>query len=168
MLQAGTMPAPAEQLTMVREVWQANSSDNPVDEALIAYERDAMPSQHHGSQVELRLYIRNGDDELLGGATAGTRWNALNVFSLWVDETQRGYGLGAALMDALESFALEQGCDRLLLETTTVHNYGFYRHRGFELVGHIDDHPAPGQQYYYLQRLLSPPGSDCVPGCRGG
>ena len=148
-----TPPDDHGSLSMIREIWEAGVEDNPVQSALLDYERSVIPAPDYGLEMELRLYIQGESDELLGGAIATTRWNALNILSLWVDESLRGQGFGSALVDELEEQAAVLGCERVLLETSTAHSYEFYNYKGFELVGYVDGYPAGGQ-YYYLHKII--------------
>ena len=142
------------ELILVKEIWEAGVDENPVHASLIEYERAKIPAASYGQESEVRLYLQNAEEEILGGAIATTRWCALNVLSLWLQEPLRGRGFGSTLMDELEEYAVATGCIRILLETTTMHSFEFYRHKGFELVGYIDGYPA-GEQFFYLQKLIA-------------
>jgi ribosomal protein S18 acetylase RimI-like enzyme len=66
--------------------------------------------------------------------------DALRVLRMSVRANLRGQGIGRRVLDALLTYARDQGCPLVVLETTStwtdaVH---FYRHYGFQLVEERD------------------------------
>jgi ribosomal protein S18 acetylase RimI-like enzyme len=72
---------------------------------------------------------------------------------LWVAERVRGRAVGTRVMEGLESVALRPGARRSRVETTSFQALDFYRKRGYEVFGQIEDLPV-GHTFYYLQRRL--------------
>ncbi len=99
------------------------------------------------------FFLKSTRGEVLGGLT-GFIWGGwLHVHLLWVTEVVRGKGLGTRLMDAAEGMALEHGATGANLETFSFQAVDFYRRRGYEVFGQIDDWP-PGHSKFYLRKTL--------------
>lgn len=86
-------------------------------------------AEHHGSVVGLVtshiLSVINREHDVA--------W----LTTLVIDETVRGSGVGRILVQAVEQFARDAGCERLTV-TTHVHRsdaHAFYEKLGFELTG---------------------------------
>ncbi len=72
------------------------------------------------------------DGEVVGVAEG--EWGSPTAYltNLIVARSARGQGIGSRLLAAFESFAAEQGCDRLALRVWAgSHAEGFYRHKGW-------------------------------------
>lgn len=84
----------------------------------------------------------DGDDEgVLGFASAAREWaDEIELFTLYVDPDHWGEGIGTALLDALERWAVEQGVDRLVCAVLAENTVGceFFGARGFERVRTVD------------------------------
>jgi ribosomal protein S18 acetylase RimI-like enzyme len=99
------------------------------------------------------FFLRNARGEWLGGLTGFTWGGWLQVRFLWVASAWRSQGNGARLMDAAEAFAVEHDCTHATLETHSFQALGFYRNRGYTVVGQLDDYP-PGHTKYFLRKPL--------------
>ena len=90
---------------------------------------------------------------LVGGAggTIGLRW--LHVDVMWIAEAQRGRDLGSRLLARLEAMAIARGARNAHVETTSFQALDFYRKRGYEVFGQLEDFPE-GHTYYYLKKTL--------------
>lgn len=89
------------------------------------------------------LSARSEDGELVGGLTASTSYGWLLVKTLWVAETQRGKGLGRALMDKAETKARDLDCHGAWLDTSSPDARRFYERLGYETFGQLSN--ATGQ-----------------------
>lgn len=99
------------------------------------------------------FFLRNARGEWLGGLTGFTWGGWLQVRFLWVAAAWRSQGNGTRLMDAAEGFAVEHDCAHATLETHSFQALGFYRNRGYAVVGQLDDYP-PGHTKYFLRKAL--------------
>jgi ribosomal protein S18 acetylase RimI-like enzyme len=103
---------------------------------------------------EVSIFVRDADDEIVGGIL-GEIWGGwLHVTHLWVARALRGRGHGRALLRAAERFARERGCAQVRLETYSFQAPGFYAKQGYEVFGVLDDCP-PGHKQYFLRRRLT-------------
>jgi GNAT superfamily N-acetyltransferase len=113
----------------------------------------------HEDEVPLELWAvaDDGTDALVGGLTGRTWARWLHVDLLWVAPTQRGSGLGARLLHLAEAMAHERGCGWSRLETWDFQAPDFYRGRGYEVVGRVDDYPPGATEYILTKRLDGAP-----------
>jgi GNAT superfamily N-acetyltransferase len=118
----------------------------------------------HGAETErqLAIFVR-GDPDGEGGVGAiragvyGWTWaGCCELQHLWVDEPERGHGLGTRLLDAAEAEAAGRGCTQVVLFTHAA-NAGAdgerYTRRGYVLTGRVDDYPAGDAALWYHKAL---------------
>lgn len=104
-------------------------------------------------QVEdLSCWIEE-DGACLGGINAFRLDTLLMIDRLWVSELQRGKGLGARLLSAVEEKAKAGGAVRAELNTFGFQAPGFYEKMGYRLFGALE--PAVGKwgHYFYVKEL---------------
>ena len=81
------------------------------------------------------------DGQVVGlvGAGPGEFNGTAALTSLWVDPRFRGLGVGSALIDAMESWALGQGLSQVLLWVTETNQVAerLYERRGFTRTGAV-------------------------------
>ncbi|WP_327324089.1 GNAT family N-acetyltransferase [Streptomyces sp. NBC_01210] len=109
----------------------------------------------HDDEVPLEVWaLEPGTAELAGGLTALTWGRWLHVDLLWVADTHRGTGLGTRLLDEAERRAKQdRGCVYARLETWDFQAPEFYRRRGYEVVGRVDDYPPGATEFILTKRL---------------
>jgi len=101
----------------------------------------------------VNFFLKSPRGEIMGGLLAYLWGGWLHVNFLWVAEAVRNQGHATRLMDAAEAMALERGGTGATLETLSFQAPGFYRKRGYTVVGQIDDYP-PGHTKFYLRKDL--------------
>lgn len=101
----------------------------------------------------LALYLRDGGDAIRGGLTGYLAWEWLYVDLLWVEESLRGQGYGAALLADAERVAREGGCVAARLDTYEFQARPFYERHGYTVYGVLDGYPA-GTRQYSLRKAL--------------
>lgn len=106
---------------------------------------------------KLASLARDAGGRVLGGATGRTWGTVAELQMLWVDETQRRRGLGAALVARFEAAALARGCTRVSLETFSFQAPRFYRAMGYEAV-HADTDFPHGLAKFLMEKRLAVPG----------
>lgn len=111
------------------------------------FERVA-PDRHE----TLNLVARS-KDRIIGGLIGDTYWNWLYISLFWVEESQRGNGLGSRILARAEEIAVQRGCRNAHLETHDFQSLEFYQKRGYVIFGQLDDLPE-GHTKYYLRKSL--------------
>ncbi|HEY6046727.1 MAG TPA: GNAT family N-acetyltransferase, partial [Pyrinomonadaceae bacterium] len=71
-------------------------------------------------------FLRDEQDRIVGGVQGSCWGRAVHIDALWVHESYRGQGHGAALMKALEAYAAEHGYPLAYLETASFQALPFY------------------------------------------
>lgn len=77
----------------------------------------------------------------------------LMVKFLWVDNHQKGKGLGRELLSQAEAFARERGCHSCFLDTFSFQAKPFYEKLGYQVQMILQDHPVSTQRYYLTKSL---------------
>ncbi len=89
----------------------------------------------------LNIVVKDEDGRVLGGILGETIWQWLLITYLWLDERVRGQDLGARLLLAIESAALERGCRFAALDTFSFQAPRFYYAHGYRAYGQLDHFP---------------------------
>ena len=119
------------------------------------------------TEAELAIFVRSEAGAILAGIYASTWGGCAELQHLWVDETQRGRGLGARLIDAAEAEAARRGCRQVVLFTHAANTGSGGRRwtrRGYELVGRVDDYPIGDAALWYRKALTPSPSPTGGPG----
>jgi GNAT superfamily N-acetyltransferase len=93
------------------------------------------------------------DGGFIGGGVAETFWSWVVVDVLAVVEVNRARGVGSALAEAIEAEARVRGCTRAHTQAWAFQGLGFWIHRGYEVVGELNDYPD-GHTLCWLRRDL--------------
>jgi len=101
---------------------------------------------------------------VIRSGVCGYTWGGCCYISyLWVDESQRGCGLGTALLNAAEAHARTKECKVVLLATHTFQAPQFYEGMGYQQQAVVQNHP-PGHASVVFAKLLRELPD---PGCEG-
>ena len=85
--------------------------------------------------------LRSESGEVIA-AFNGHAWGGCCVVAhLWVHESQRGRGLGRALVQAAEAEARRRGCEQVVLSTHSFQAPAFYERLGYEKLAVIRGQP---------------------------
>jgi GNAT superfamily N-acetyltransferase len=103
----------------------------------------------------VNFFLRDQEDEVMGGLLAQIWGGVLYVRILWVSEALRGRGFGRRLMEAAEQRAVERGCRHVFLDTFSFQAPGFYEKLGYQLYAKADDWPV-GHAHHFLRKDLPP------------
>lgn len=101
------------------------------------------------------LVLRNGNEELVGGATGWTRWGWLHLDVLWIDDVHRGQGHGSRLLLQVEALAHQRGCDLVTLDTASFQAPDFYRRHSYQEMFRMAV-PRHGIVKYHFRKVLGP------------
>lgn len=131
------------------ELSQDEADAKVIREGLNEYNFRRVPEDRH----ETLTLVAQRDGRMIGGLVGGTYWGWLYVELLWVDEAERGRGLGGQLLARAEEIARERGCRNAHLETHDFQSLDFYLRRGYEVFGQLDDLPEGHVKYFLRKRL---------------
>ena len=101
----------------------------------------------------LVLFVRDGKGRIVGGLLGQTFWGWLHIDILWIDEPQRGLGLGRDLLRTAELEAVRRGCRGVFLDTLSMQAPSFYEKHGYECFGALPEFVAGQTRLYYAKRL---------------
>ena len=101
----------------------------------------------------LVIPIRGDDGTLAGGFWGATMFEWLHVGLLFVPESLRSQGVGAALMGAAENEARKRGCRGAFVDTFSFQAGPFYKKLGYTQFGTLEDYPPGHSQLYFCKRF---------------
>lgn len=102
----------------------------------------------------LWVVARDKDGTVQGGIKARSYYSWLFIDWLWVSPSARGAGIGSQLMNLAEATARERGCIGAYVDTFSFQAPKFYKSRGYEEFGRIEDFP-PNHACIWLRKSLS-------------
>ena len=154
---------------MIARIRRATVSDESAARAIVAEYNDAVGVVVRDDDATLRAYLRGPGALWLaehGGAAVGcvvmrplpnVAPGACEAKRLYVRPAQRGSGIAAALMDALETFAVRAGYRAVYLDTfeDLAGAVRFYERRGYERIDRYNDNP---QATIFMRRALGAEG----------
>ncbi len=101
------------------------------------------------------VYARQADGTLAGGALARWWGAACELMQLWVDQPLRRQGVGASLMQRVETLAIEHGCCLIYLDTFSFQAPEFYQRLGYETACRFDGFPDGGSKFILRKALIT-------------
>lgn len=101
----------------------------------------------------LACFVRDDQGQIVAGLYGYTWGDCCEIQYLWVHADLRGQGYGTRLLRAAEQEAIKRGCTQVVLDTHSFQAPGFYRDRGYEIVGIVDGCPRQHQKIYLKKRL---------------
>lgn len=111
---------------------------------------DALTAPH------IAFFVAAKDGETLGTAALADKGAYGEVKSMFVAETARGLGVGAALLARLEAEARARGLPALMLETGNLLHaaHRLYARAGFTIRGPFGDYPDAKSSLFMEKRLV--------------
>lgn len=105
-------------------------------------------------EVPLEVWALDPGDRLAAGLTGRTWAHWLHVDLLWVDARLRGSGLGSRLLAEAERVArTDRSCARSRVETWDFQAPDFYRKRGYEVRGRVENYPPGITEFTLIKEL---------------
>ena len=101
----------------------------------------------------LAIFVRDEGGQIVAGICGNTWGGCCEIRQFWVEESQRGRGLGTKLLGAAEHEARRRGCSQIFLMTFSFQAPVFYRKHGFKTLATVDDYPR-GHQNLLLRKHL--------------
>jgi GNAT superfamily N-acetyltransferase len=121
---------------------------------LSAYNIAKVPELLNLPSDEFVVVLRE-NGKIIGGTVCNFDWGWLYFDNVWIDERQRGRGLGRVIMEASETYAAERGIQSAFLFTTGFQAKPFYESIGYEVFGENPDRPRGYITSHLLKRNLS-------------
>jgi len=106
------------------------------------------------TETKFSVFVRDDRGTVTGGLRATCFWNTLHIELLWLSEDVRGQGIGSSLVKKAEQFAVEQGYELALLESTSWQAKSFYEKLGYELMGTLQQYPKGHSTHFLTKRLV--------------
>ncbi|WP_026957393.1 GNAT family N-acetyltransferase [Aliagarivorans taiwanensis] len=102
----------------------------------------------------LALVVRNEQAELIAGIRAHYNISGwLYITGLWVNEQQRGQGIGRNLVTRLEQEAIKRGCKHCYLTTLAFQAPEFYRQLGYQQFAELPEFHLGHSKLFFRKRL---------------
>jgi len=106
-----------------------------------------------GAVKPLHVMLKDETGQTVGGLSARTYWDWLEIDDLFVPKQFRGQGIGASLLQMAETVAIRRGAKHCFLTTYQFQARGFYEKYGYGVVGKLEGYP-PGTTYYWMRKDL--------------
>ncbi|NRA84114.1 MAG: GNAT family N-acetyltransferase [Gammaproteobacteria bacterium] len=106
------------------------------------------------NKQNIGCFIRDLQDNLIGGIYAQLTWGWCCIELLWIDDKYRGHNLARELVNKIEQHANDEGIDNFKVETASFQALEFYQKMGYELYATLDNFPI-GHQNHYLNKVGS-------------
>lgn len=114
---------------------------------------DAKFTVDGGNRTPLQIILSDEAETIIAGLDGESLNHWLWIDIIWVRDDLRLKGLGSQLMDAAEEEARRRGHIGIYLDTYDFQALDFYKTRGYEVYGQIDDFP-PGHTSYAMKKRL--------------
>lgn len=124
----------------------------PIDHGLHSYNQRAADLV---AICRFACYARSPDGTLAGGALARWWGTACELQQIWVDEALRRRGIGALMMQQVETIAIERGCRLIYLDTFSFQAPEFYYCLGYETACRLDGFPDGGSKFILRKSLAN-------------
>jgi GNAT superfamily N-acetyltransferase len=139
----------------------ANPSDEEIKqirEKLYSYNLDQTHDAYGQPGIEIKLALRNSNEDVIGGIIASTMLWVMHLEVLWVADEYRRRGFGSQLVLAAEEIGRKRGCDTSHTWTFEFQGPQFYPKIGYELIGVYDGYPNQLKEYVFKKDLTNHPG----------
>jgi GNAT superfamily N-acetyltransferase len=101
----------------------------------------------------LAIFVRNDAGRIIGGIAGATWGGTCEIRQFWVEESERGRGLGTRLLAAAEREARRRGCGQIVLQTFTFQAPAFYARHGFTTVAEMAGYSRGHRNLLMRKRL---------------
>nr|WP_219914689.1 GNAT family N-acetyltransferase [Thalassobacillus sp. CUG 92003] len=120
---------------------------------MIEHNMEHLPDKLKTPNESISFVLKDDTGTLIGGITANMFWHHMHIDFFWVDKKVRAKGYGTQLIEKLEQLAIEKHCRFISLDTFSFQAPEFYKKKGYEVFGTIEDHPKGFNQYFLHKRL---------------
>ena len=77
----------------------------------------------------------------------------MHINTLWIDESIRNQDWGSKLLDVVEKEGRSKGCTISYTDTFTWQAPEFYKKRGYEIYGKLENFPKGNYLLYFFKKL---------------
>lgn len=124
------------------------------DEAAAALYRHNVEMTATDDRCPIGAELRDGVGQILGGLWGRTELGLLVLDMFFLPEHVRGRSYGTKLLAVIENEAIQRGCRRAVVETSSFQAPGFYLRHGYREFGRVD-FAIGGHCRVFLQKELS-------------
>ncbi|MCT4594242.1 MAG: GNAT family N-acetyltransferase [Anaeromicrobium sp.] len=134
-------------------------TDNPKEEDISEIRNKLI--EYNLSNIELKevkpiaIFVNDENDNKIGGISAETHGNWLEITFLWVDEKLRGQKIGSKLLKDVEEEAIRRGCKYSFLDTFSFQAKDFYIKSDYEEVFTLVEYPLTSKRHYFVKELTA-------------
>lgn len=117
-------------------------------------------SLHHrqvrrpGAVKPLHVMLRDETGQVIGGLSAHTYWDWLEIDDFFVPDEWRGKGIGTSLLQTAEKIAVSRGVKHCFLSTFEFQARAFYEKHGYSVAGKLEGYP-PGSTFFWMRKDLA-------------
>ena len=132
-------------------------SDNSSDFADQAKQKIAEFNARHwdsSKRQAMGLKKLNSQGEAIAMLAGRTFGNWFYLESFWLADSERGKGLGSAMLKEAEAIAKARGCLYVVLDTLEFQAKPFYQHHGYQVQWVQQDYPFAGGAKYFMTKTL--------------
>ncbi len=110
--------------------------------------------EHMGAETSqpLSVIAHNESGKVIAGVAGCTIYDNFLINVLWVEQQQRGTGLGRELMQRAEAEAQKRGCIMAQVDTLSFQAPLFYQKLGFEIIGTVPATSKSPARYFLLKK----------------
>lgn len=112
------------------------------------------------AQSENRAFVliaKSVQGDIIGGLAGSTSYDWLLIKILWVQQSNRGTGLGKRLLNEAERIGLNHGCHSAWLDTSNPVAESFYKNNGYQEFGRLENdqgNTPPTHKRWFLKKVL--------------
>lgn len=88
----------------------------------------------------LSIFIKDDNNNIVGGVLGYFDHNSLYIIAIWVDESLRHQNYGSQLLQMAETEVIKEGCKFCTLDTFGFQAEAFYIKNGYRSVGETKEH----------------------------
>ncbi|WP_299104423.1 GNAT family N-acetyltransferase [uncultured Tenacibaculum sp.] len=137
------------------EICKSREEAHQIVDNLNSYNKEKVDWILSNLYTSIELIARNDEGKIIGGILGGIGYYAgfyIKIF--WIDESERGKGVGGKLLQEAENIAREKGAKLAVVDTFSFQADGFYQQHGYEEYGRITDYPHKGDYNVFFKKEL--------------
>lgn len=117
---------------MIRIEQATDFSDQDIQILTAGLNANALKKRGHGPIESFAFFMRDEQNQIVGGCNGILYYGCLYIDQLWIDEQYRGQDYGTKLVHTAEEFAKSKGCLFSTLETMDWEALDFYKKLGYQ------------------------------------